>query len=128
MLCCTTYLILTERCRVTCLFLPCPVVYTVDAHISSDLSPGMKRTLADLKALRTALITATSDLDERLSELDTVKTENQRLKYRVKHLLRSLDAEEKYALSLLSRVVTRCFFLPHRSDRCVSCIRDCLRM
>ncbi len=56
----------------------------------------MQRTLADLKALRTELITATSDLDERLSELDTVKTENQRLKYRVRHLLRSLDAEEKY--------------------------------
>lgn len=60
-----------------------------------DLWSGMQHTLEDLKSLRTELITATSDLDERLAELSAVKTENQRLKYRVRHLLRSLDAEEK---------------------------------
>ncbi len=62
---------------------------------SQNLAPTMRRLRADLSALRTQLITATSDIDERLSELESVKSENAKLKYRIKTLLRSLDAAEK---------------------------------
>lgn len=47
--------------------------------------------IADLKALRALVITATSEV----AELETVKAENAKLKYRIKHLLRAIDDENK---------------------------------
>ena len=61
----------------------------------SDLRPVLAATLADLKSLRTTLLSSCSDVDEKMKELDSFKTENAKLKYRIKHLVRSLEAEEK---------------------------------
>lgn len=54
----------------------------------------MSATLADLKSLRTTLLTSSSEMDENLKELESAKEENAKLKYRIKHLVRSLEAEE----------------------------------
>lgn len=61
-----------------------------------DMRPVLTATLADLKALRTTLLTSSSDVDEKIKELESVKEENAKLKYQIKHLIRSLEAEEKY--------------------------------
>lgn len=47
--------------------------------------------VADLKALRLQLTSAMSDIDEQLSELGAMKSENEKLKYRIKHLLAAVD-------------------------------------
>lgn len=60
-----------------------------------DMRPVLTATLADLKALRTILLTSSSDVDEKIKELESVKEENAKLKYQIKHLIRSLEAEEK---------------------------------
>lgn len=62
---------------------------------SQKLLPTMFRMRTDLSALRTKLLTASNDIDERLSELESVKEENAKLKYRIKILLRSLDEAQK---------------------------------
>lgn len=49
----------------------------------------------NLKTLRTILTTSASELEESLNELALTKAENQKLKYQIKHLKRSLEAEER---------------------------------
>ncbi|CAN8076316.1 unnamed protein product [Agarophyton chilense] len=60
----------------------------------TDLRPVLSEALMDLKSLRTVLITSASELDERIQELAATKEENEKLKYQIKHLKRSLEAEE----------------------------------
>lgn len=60
-----------------------------------DLRPVLVQTLADLKIMRTALVTRTSELDGKLGELAAVKAENDKLKYQVMHLKRSMEAESR---------------------------------
>lgn len=51
-------------------------------------------TLANLIELRTSIVTASSEVEANFKELQGVKAENEKLKYQVMHLKRSLEAEE----------------------------------
>ncbi|PXF48405.1 hypothetical protein BWQ96_01865 [Gracilariopsis chorda] len=60
----------------------------------TNLRPVLSEALMNLKTLRTILTTSASELEESLNELALTKAENQKLKYQIKHLKRSLEAEE----------------------------------
>lgn len=60
-----------------------------------NLRPVLIATLAHMKALRRAMLTGTSEIDEKLKQFDAVKAENEKLAYQISHLKRSLEAEEK---------------------------------
>lgn len=61
----------------------------------SDLRPILVATLADLKVLRTSVITSKSEIDDKLIELGAMKEENVKLRYQIKHLQRSLEAAKE---------------------------------
>lgn len=59
-----------------------------------DLGRVLAATLSGLKEVRTGLVTACSEVDGKFKELEKFKEENAKLKYQIKHLKRSLEAEE----------------------------------
>lgn len=61
----------------------------------AELRPFLAATLEDLKSLRVALITCSSEVGVLRKDLDTTKEENGKLKYQVLHLKRSLEEEER---------------------------------
>lgn len=62
----------------------------------TDLRPALSKALAGLKDLRSVMMAGTSEVEEHMKELAATKEENKKLKYQIKHLKRSLEAEEKY--------------------------------
>lgn len=67
---------------------------SVQSDDKSDVRPILVATLADLKVLRTSVLTCKSEVDEKLVELDAMKEENVKLRYQIKHLQRSLESAE----------------------------------
>lgn len=61
---------------------------------SKNLGPVLAGALSNLKGLRTSLVTACSEIDGKVKELEKCKEENAKLKYQIMHLKRSLEAEE----------------------------------
>lgn len=64
-----------------------------DAHIGAQV---IAKALGDLKRLRTAIVTAGKEIDSKLDEMKAVQAENEKLRYQIKHLKRSLETEEEY--------------------------------
>lgn len=60
----------------------------------TNLKSVLGATLANLKELRTSVVTACSAVEAKVKELDGMKAENEKLKYQILHLTRSLEAEE----------------------------------
>jgi molybdenum-dependent DNA-binding transcriptional regulator ModE len=54
----------------------------------------LARTLVDLKRLRGQLVTAAREVESRALEAERAEAENDKLRYQIRHLRRSLEAEE----------------------------------
>lgn len=62
---------------------------------AGDLQPVMAATLAKLKTLRTTLTTCNSEFDDLMKRCSSLREENAKLRYQIKHLKRSLTAAEE---------------------------------
>ncbi len=51
-------------------------------------------TLCDLKKLRSELVVASKEIESRAQEQERLAAENSKLRYRIKHLLRTVSSDE----------------------------------
>lgn len=59
----------------------------------ADARTTLKLTLSSLKKVRSMLATAENELESNMSEVKNLKEENDKLRYQIKHLRRSLEAQ-----------------------------------